>query len=353
MIQRIRTGLGRAFNVVPQRAVEQTGVTIVGILFGLVIGRLAQDGAAQIVAIWRGVPFVETAPGAPAPAPISKGAAFAQRDVALLHVLVGLTLTVTSAIGYYTSRNLPRLRIRFFNKAFFQFVLDVSMVFTYFLVLEFVEATKTDQSARPEAVLVFVSFVLYVGWDRISLWTRRNALDSLALGRRPDTEAAFGRRREVTVWCTLIALALMLAALTGVGDRSDTSVAVFDWLLIALLVLYRIAKSMVDDKIEVRGAARRASDPIEEYAGRIHRTDLQQVLPAAVEANLGLIDEIADAGRPGWVVPAGDPATLAVVQRLIAEGALVPQLVGTGETRTLRVSLAGAGRAAAKLTNVT
>jgi hypothetical protein len=87
------------------------------------------------------------------------------------HLAVAVTLTLTSWIGYHNSKNRPRFVIAFVNLPFVQFTLDISMVVVYaFAVLtaEGVTSGATESPAVfPEAILVWIAFVLYVAWDEV------------------------------------------------------------------------------------------------------------------------------------------------------------------------------------------
>ena len=179
---------------------------------------------------------------------------FRSRNISLLHLTVATTLTVTSAIGYYTSVNLPKLRVRFFNKPFLQFLLDVMMVFVYFLLIQVTETSSATADARPEVYLICLSFILYALWDLVSYRLTIDEHAQKALRgqdyRLTPKRRDYGRRRWVTVGFTVLTLILAVWIYRGGGDLSSRTVAMVDAVLIGILLLYRILKSVVDDKIK-------------------------------------------------------------------------------------------------------
>ena len=283
----------RPFHTIPILASTQTGITIVTILFGLVISQLALDFASQIADVVNGIPFeTDSSLGTQvSDVPIGWRAALADRNLAFLHLFVAATLTITSAIGYFTSRNLPRLRIQFFNKAFAQFSLDVSMVFTYYLVIEFTESNPHDKSAIPETLLVFVAFCLYIIWDYFSLLTSRNALDQLALRQMPREHVSMGPRRLDTIYFTIfIAIIASIAILLSIYDQTNDGIIIgLDIVLIVLLVLYRVRKSFSYPDRLIRGLAQETTEDRVPYGCPLDRDDVQKTLPEVVYRNLSFI----------------------------------------------------------------
>lgn len=248
----------RCFNVQPEKAKTQTGVAVTGFLFALVIGELAIEVANQLLPVFQ-EPSSSSGSATLYESEILSVARFAEvlrsRYVTLMHLLVAITLTVTSAIGYYTSVNLPKLRVRFFNKPFIQFALDVMMVFVYFLLIKVAETSLSDADARPEVYLVFLSFILYTLWDMVSFKLSRDYNAQKALREdqdfiRQDSRRNYGSRRWVTVGFAIATGILAVIVRIDGGSLSPSSVVFIDWSLIATLLLYRAAKSVVDHKIK-------------------------------------------------------------------------------------------------------
>ncbi len=247
----------RCFCVQPERAKTQTGVAVTGFLFALVIGQLAIEVADQLLPIFRELPTSSVSDSRYESDILSRARVtevLGSRYVTLTHLFVATALTVTSAIGYYTSVNLPKLRVRFFNKPFIQFLLDVAMVFVYFLLIRVAEASLSEADARPEVYLVCLSFMLYTLWDIVSyrLSSDDNAQKALRgeYFRRRQGRRAYGQRRWVTVGFTIVAI-IMAVWIREYGTRlSPVNVALIDIVLIVILMFYRAIKSVVDPKIK-------------------------------------------------------------------------------------------------------
>jgi hypothetical protein len=238
----VRTVLDRLFKTVPEldRADNRAGITFVNILFGLVVTQAAIQLAGELVKLWvlHG-PEVD--------------------DARVSHLLVAITLAVLSWIGYHQSQHYPPFLIKFINIPFIQFFLDVLMVLLYYVVVATAENTTAkngailNTSAKPEAILVFGAFLLYVAWDFLGfrLFRDRQYTSRFQTPRPPDK--SFGPRRWVSVIFTL--LAGLLAAGVWFSDPSTPrTVIAIDGVIIGLLFLYRIAKQGVDPKVKTRTA---------------------------------------------------------------------------------------------------
>lgn len=340
----IPSTLGRAFAELPQRAKnEQTGVVFVGLLFSIAIGFGAEAAAPVVLEVFSAsrVPKLKQLEANLAPA--------------ALHYAVAFTLTITSFIGYYTSTNVPRLQIKFFNYPFVQFALDVSMVVSYFLAFSFVETRGSITSAAPESWIVFISFLAYVAWDVVSWRIRGDTLSQLALGSLPYAQDEKGRqtyswRRWVTVGCSVTAGILVYTAVYE--DLGSGGVIVVDSLLIALILGFRLLKSLRDSNIRYRGEVSRQVDPLLPVdADRYGSVLLQEwlgIVPEVVASNIEVLlrlygksqaidellgdnpDESLDAvlgvQRSEW---------MRVVDELVASGAAARSIVGGTATISL------------------
>jgi hypothetical protein len=142
----------------------------------------------------------------------------------------------------HNSWNRPRYFIRFANLPLWQFVVDVTLVGVYWFTATSAEGTGTDLgrqiSARPEANLVAVSFLLYCIWDAIGLAIRNS---DLYVKSPPSRDVP--RRREVTWACTAIALVLT-GAIWWNDPHEESAIVVVDLVLIALILLFRFAKEL-------------------------------------------------------------------------------------------------------------
>lgn len=160
--------------------------------------------------------------------------------VGLSHLAVAGVLTIASWIGYHNSWNRPRYFIRFPNLPLGQFLVDAALVVTYWLTAVWAEGSGSElgrvASARPEAVLVAVSFVLYVIWDRIGLAIR----NSERYEARPKDKDV-PRRRHVTE--VFAAATLVMAGVVSLLDpASTTAIVMVDLVLIAVIIGFRFAK---------------------------------------------------------------------------------------------------------------
>jgi hypothetical protein len=219
----------------PQLDRSHVGVTFVDVLFALVVGKILE-------------PFTSHA-HIPA--------------VGLVHLVLAFVLTLTSWIGYHTSANLPAFRIRFPNLPLAQFLLDVSMVVTYWMIAVYAEvpspAGTPSPSALPEAVGVFVAFGLYVLWDEVSQGLRQAAPYRAVLAGEEHKPVERGQgaspaqerwRRRVVTWIAFLLAGVVLLVVIprrGEGGQTATFVLTVDSILIALIVLFRFGKEAVSD----------------------------------------------------------------------------------------------------------
>lgn len=227
------------FGADPRIDDATVGINFVDVLFAIVIGF-----ALTPIDDWRDVP-----------------------TAGWWHLAVAATLTLTSWVGYHNSANRLRFVIGFPNLPLLQFLLDIVMVVVYGLTVFSAEATPgvpgapVEPSARPEAFLVLLAFVLYALWDGVGVLIRgapayRAAWDR-ALARRTDLDLepmrarddpADRRRRRVTVVGIALAAAVYVWATSVDGTDpapSVAAVALVDAALIVLLVAYRMAKEVV------------------------------------------------------------------------------------------------------------
>lgn len=163
--------------------------------------------------------------------------------VGLSHIAVAFFLTVTSWIGYHNSWSRPRYFIRFANWPLWQFAVDVLLVVIYWFTAVSAEGTGTGLghhvSARPEVLLVAISFIFYSVWDAIGLAIRRS---DLYYGSPISRDVPC--RRHVTIACALAALAFAVV-IWLVNPRTSVSIITVDGLLIALILVFRFAKDLV------------------------------------------------------------------------------------------------------------
>lgn len=318
----LRKWFGRAFYELPDKAESnQTGVAFVGLMFGIAVSAGATGVSEPLIDIFK--PMGEQENG-------QSAVLFENRIATIMHYMVAFALSVSSFIGYYTSNNVPQLKIRFFNFPFAQFCLDISMVISYFVLFLFAEGPQDQPDARPEASLVAISFVLYVTWDMLSWRLKCDPLSQLALGARPYENSGFfeslENRRIVTIG---FATFMALFAVYVEKFRTPTStvgVVVVDLILILFIMLFRLAKSFGDDDIKYRDqsldpVATTALKPL--YASKyksLAKTDWSRVVPSSVSRDFNLLEAVAKKGTLN--IEAQHGARTDAAKRLERDGAI-------------------------------
>lgn len=209
------------------------GISFVDILFALVVGRVLEP-----IGKWAEDPRAQSLP-----------------TVRVTHLTVALVLTITSWIGYHNSANRARFKLRFLNVELFKFTLDIVMVVIYFLVASY--ALHTPIGPRPETLLVFIAFALYLLWDLAGAWQKRARPNNeyklvweevLANPSRPDIVEEWKptnwRRVGVTVLGLVSSGTLFVVVWLGFSGPTVTSKTSFvvDAILLTILVLYRVLK---------------------------------------------------------------------------------------------------------------
>ena len=202
----------------PEIDEDKVGITFVDLLFALVVGEIL----APLQHWWK-IPAT-----------------------GWTHLTVAMVLTMGSWIGYHTSANRPKYAIKFVNYPFIQFVLDVSMVIAYWLTaattpLPSSSGLAPTAGATSESLLVAISFILYILWDRVSkIMQERPNYPSLQ--PKPYDHG----RRVITVLFALGSVGVVALAWwvqEGWGDPRTWVIGI-DCALVALLVLYRAAKEL-------------------------------------------------------------------------------------------------------------
>lgn len=135
------------------------------------------------------------------------------------------------------------------------FVLDVLMVFLYYILFQFTESARGAEvflrpDARPEATIVAIAFALYLLWDVASWRIQADQEYQDALGDDRQADGEFGGRRIVSLAFFALFVALMVAVL-AIDPQTGASVQAVDWLLLAGLLAYRVAKPLAG-KVETR-----------------------------------------------------------------------------------------------------
>ena len=224
------------------------GITFIDVLFALVVGQVLQPLVA-----WDKLPVS-----------------------AFFHMAVAFVLTVASWIGYHNSLNRPHYYIGFFNLPLWQFTVDALLVIVYWLTATYIEGRyafgseeiERSPSARPEALFVATSFLLYWIWDEIAKKMRYSDRYKLF---REDLDQP--RRRTVTR--TSFLLAAIVAVVGWCANPGSTLwIAVLDGVLILLLLCYRIAKETIGGRPAV-GDEETLKDDFQIVLDRVDRIQRQ------------------------------------------------------------------------------
>jgi hypothetical protein len=191
---------------------RNTGVTFVDVLFALVVGKILDVSVSGELS-----------------------------TAAIGHLLVGAVLTITSWVGYHNSVNRAQYFLRFWNLPIFLFLIDILLVYVYWLIPVTTVQHQVDGNIPPPDALrvtglVTIATLLYVAWDSIALWIRK----SHKYPRRPEAQDIPSRRYASIV---LFVLTLMVLALVWCKDpHTTTTVVAIDAILIVLLIAYRTVK---------------------------------------------------------------------------------------------------------------
>jgi len=199
-------------NRPPKIDTRDTGVTFVDVLFALVVGKI-----------------LEVSVGGPLPA------------AAISHLFVAAVLTIGSWVGYHNSVNRVNYFLRFWNFQTLLFLIDVLLVYDYWLVpVMTVHYRIAGSSSPPEAfrstALVTAAALLYIAWDFIALRMRRSG----KYEERPaDQDVPARRYASIALF---ILTAATLAVVCWKQPHTDAPVILVDGILVVLLILYRTIK---------------------------------------------------------------------------------------------------------------
>ncbi len=217
---------------------KRYGATFVNIMFGLVVTQAAVRLAVELVDSW------------------TLGADSLQ-ETRVAHLLVAMTLTVLSWIGYHQSQQYPPFLIKFVNIPFFQFFLEVSIVVVYYMVVAVAEnsdigaGVPISPSAWHETVLILGVFLLYAAWDGLGYLLFRDPYYARALKKPRKPERGFGARRRVTI--VFLGIMALLTLVVGLWSPSaPEAVIAVDGVLICVLFAYRLSKQAFHSKVKIR-----------------------------------------------------------------------------------------------------
>jgi hypothetical protein len=178
-----------------------------------------------------------------------------------MNLLLVLTITLTSWIGYHSSVNRPQFQIDFFNLELVKFILDIMMVVLYFLMASVV--VRGTHGLKIMTLLTFLSFVAYDAWDHVSKSQKRRKKYSDAYAKSksdlPSTVTWSTNYRPGRHLATVIGLVVTGSIWIVVqwlvpskGAPSVTWTITIDSVLMTVLILYRVLKHALNDVGKVR-----------------------------------------------------------------------------------------------------
>jgi hypothetical protein len=164
---------------------------------------------------------------------------------AALDVHLGLALAVAagSYIGYRGSLKRGTYKLAFFNLPLLRFVLDLFMIFLYYVLAVTPPGTKSPSSlvhARTDSFVVLLIFAAYLAWDAVSWWMSKAGYDAIVF--QP-------LRMRVTIFGVLAAVAVFVLALTVRPPLSQHLAIIVDSLLLVIVILYRWLKDSSPRKV--------------------------------------------------------------------------------------------------------
>jgi hypothetical protein len=157
------------------------------------------------------------------------------RAEVLVHLVLALTVVLGSYLGYRRSKKRGELQIYFFSLALIRFLIDLAMIFCYFLL-----ASTPDLSANPEiarvssrfdANVLLAIFILYLVWDLLSAWMKH-----------ADYKGVSFSVLRTGITGIFLVLSGVVAVFASAKPRNSTWAITFDSVLIALTILYRFLK---------------------------------------------------------------------------------------------------------------
>jgi hypothetical protein len=156
-----------------------------------------------------------------------------------VHLALSLAVAVGSYIGYRGSLKRGTYRLAFFNLPLLRFVLDLFMIFLYYVLAVTPDETKNPRmpvDARTDSLVVVVIFAAYLAWDLVSL---------LMVSRGYERISFQGKRMVVTIVAFVLSGFVGIIAWTVSSSLNQHLVIVVDSLLIAIAILYRWAKDCI------------------------------------------------------------------------------------------------------------
>jgi hypothetical protein len=194
-----------------------------------------------------------------------------------VHLALSLAVAVGSYIGYRGSLKRGTYRLAFFNLPLLRFVLDLSMIFLYYVLAVTPDETKNPKvpvDSKTDSLVVLLIFALYLAWDLLSKWMIRRGYGTISFlwSRTAVTFVAFVLAGIVTAVAWTASLPLNQPLSIGV-----------DISLIAIAIGYRWAKDCIVTQQTAPAQVPPATvpniktevDAIREAVGRLNETIAQ------------------------------------------------------------------------------
>ena len=159
-------------------------------------------------------------------------------------LVLAMVVTITSWLGYHNSSGRNSYRIMFFNLPLLQFVIEISHLLVYWLLVttsaqwQGVRHLAVHETAIPEIVLVATVFVLFCAWDVTALAMRRST-------KYPEMKASDDKplRRAVTLCYTV--LIVFLTVITCITKANGSWVLISAVILVVLVISHRWLQNVV------------------------------------------------------------------------------------------------------------
>jgi hypothetical protein len=149
-------------------------------------------------------------------------------------------LTITAWIAYHNSTNRAAYKMAYINLPLVQFLMDLLLVYLYWLVASSAEQDATTRpTVVPEALMLAVVFLIFLGWDQVALAMRRSS-------RYPGVTLTDDRPRRRVVTIGFFGVFAVFAVLSTVADPRDRYlIGALDLALAVGLIAHRYIQHLV------------------------------------------------------------------------------------------------------------
>jgi hypothetical protein len=155
-------------------------------------------------------------------------------------LVLAAVLVTTAWIAYHNSTNRAAYKMEYVNLPLVQFLMDLLLVYLYWRVATSAEGDPTARpTAAPEALMLAVVFLIFLGWDQVALAMRRSP-------RYPSVTLADDRPRRRAVTLGFSGVFAVFAVIGAVLDPHDPYlVGAFDLTLALGLIAHRYVQHLV------------------------------------------------------------------------------------------------------------